>query len=60
MVLPESKIECHGPFNCSEEDSELAGHCAICGEPIYKGDAYYDLFEEMICEGCVSSGRRYA
>ena len=44
------------------EDSvvEVVGHCACCGEPIYKEDPYYDIFEEMVCESCIDQASRYA
>ena len=55
-------IGCEPSLDPPEDDSvfEVAGHCACCGEPIYSGNPYYDLFEEMVCEACVDQARRYA
>lgn len=27
--------------------------CSECGETIYEGDEYYDIFGEQICEDCI-------
>jgi predicted nucleic acid-binding Zn ribbon protein len=34
-------------------------HCALCGEPIYPGDTYYVIAED-ICEDCVLGSRKTA
>lgn len=37
------------PQNC-EPDDEIYTHCYICGNPIYYGDAYYEIDGEPMCE----------
>lgn len=34
-------------------------HCVECGEPIYRGDDYYELGGECYCETCVQNARKY-
>lgn len=50
----------HEPSLEPKEDyvPTVVGHCSLCGEPIYEGDTYYDLFDEMFCDDCISSARR--
>lgn len=32
--------------------------CDICGEPLYDGDAYYDVMGEKYCESCMKDAFR--
>jgi hypothetical protein len=48
------------PSRCPnhEEIRDSSRSCAICGGSIIDGDAYYKLFDELICEECVINERR--
>lgn len=27
-------------------------HCVLCGQPLYEGDTYFDIQDEVWCEDC--------
>lgn len=43
-----------------EDTRKVVYRCAICKEPIYVGDDYYDIDGLGICcEECIKASRRY-
>jgi hypothetical protein len=34
--------------------------CSCCGEPIYEGDIYYDINDDVWCEECILDARKEA
>ena len=49
------------PPSVSESEPEQAYTCDICEVPIYEGDTYYSITEDIaICEDCRRSRRRTA
>ena len=42
--------ECIGCQECLEEP-EL--RCSVCDSPIYEGDYYYNISEDIYCEDCL-------
>lgn len=43
-----------------EEEQKVYGYCSDCFSPIYEGDDYFLLGDEVYCEDCVINGRREA
>lgn len=45
----------------NEAEAVVICTCKECGEPIFEGDDYYEIYsEEYICEECISKFRKEA
>lgn len=40
------------------DEPEPAGHCDICGEPVYEGDYLTDIGGEKWCDNCLNDRLR--
>jgi len=44
-----------------DDEPEVIFECEVCEEPIYEGDDYYFVFEDVrVCESCMEKFRRTA
>lgn len=55
MILP----DCCYEYRYEAPKAKIANKCDICGEDIYEGETYYEIFDENICENCIKECRRY-
>jgi hypothetical protein len=50
---------CH-PGCPNAPEPPVVCECSQCGEPIYEGDAVYDIHDEKWCESCIEDCRSEA
>lgn len=54
--------ECDGCGGCIYTDDPEDGgfKCGECGQGIYENDAYYDMWDTVLCASCVEEHRHIA
>jgi hypothetical protein len=50
---PIRDAERHQAWQDSQQESDTIGWCEHCGEPIYAGEDYYEIYGEIIHEDCL-------